>query len=137
MSKARNASEENEEDKQKMTKQNVIYYFEIEAENEGEHHYNCLCVMTQDGEAEQAFYGPSALCDFMAWTLQKQRATFIAHNFGGYDIYFILNGLVDEGICPKIIPRGGKMLSLSIPGNKSKFLDSWLFVPLALRKLLQ
>ena len=116
---ASNANEFNEEDKQ-MAKKNVIYYFDTEAENEGEHHCNCLCVKGQDGE-EQTFYSPSALCDVTAWMLQKEQATFIAHNFGGYDSYFILNGLVDESICPKIIPRGGKILSLSISGKKLNF----------------
>lgn len=59
----------------------------------------------------------------------------MAHNLSGYDGYFILQGLVKEGICPKIIPRGGKVLLLSIPGKKIKFIDSLLFVPIALRKL--
>ena len=35
------AKNANEEDKQNMTKNNVIYYFDIKAENEGEHH----CIM--------------------------------------------------------------------------------------------
>ena len=42
---------------------------------------------------------------------------------------------MDEGICLSITPRGGKILSLGLPGRKLKFIDSFLFLPLALQKL--
>ena len=81
------------------------------------------------------FYGKDALKDFIQWLLEQSHCTMIAHNFGEYDSYFVLKGLTDEGICPVIIPRGGRILSLSLPGREIKFLDSYLFVPLPLRKL--
>ena len=59
----------------------------------------------------------------------------IACNFGGYNSYFVLKGLTDEGICPVIIPRGRRILLLSLPRREIKFLDIYLFVPLPLQKL--
>ena len=102
--------DEESSDKEKEPKEISVYYFDTEAENSGEH--TCNCMINQEGSEKKIFYGKSALQDFIAWLLEQKNCTFIAHNFSGYNSYFILRGLVDEGICPSITPRGSKILSL-------------------------
>ena len=74
-----------------------------------------------------------ALKDFIRWSSEQSHCTMITHNFVGYGSCFVLKGLTHEGICHVIIPRGGRILLLSLSGKEIKFLDSYLFVPL--RKL--
>ena len=110
-----------EEDDGGVTKKNVkksIYYFDTEAESSHEHNCNCICVKKQDGSDERVFYGDTAVAEFVEWMLELKHVIFIAHNFSGYDGYFIMKGLVDKGICPSIIPRGGKILSLQIKSKE-------------------
>ena len=57
--------------------------------------------------------------------VKVKNALFMAHNLSGYDAYFVIQGFTDEGICPVITLRGGKVLALDIPGNKLKFIDSY------------
>ena len=110
--------DDDEESSNKEPTKTTVFYFDTEAEISGEHICNCVCVIKQEGSEKKVFYGKSALKDFIAWLLEHKHCIFIAHNFSGYDSYFILRGLVDEGICPSITLRGGKILSLSLPGRK-------------------
>ena len=89
-----------------------IYYFDTEAESSHEHKCNCICVKKQGGSDERVFYGDTAVAEFVEWMLELKHGIFIAHNFSGYDGYFIMKDLVNKGICPSIIPREEKILSL-------------------------
>ena len=111
---------DNESGKEGLARQS-IYYFVTDAQNSSKHECNLVVVQNQNGEKEWCFYGDTALKEFTDWYLTKANyAIFIAHNFNAYDAFFVLKGLTDEGICPKIVPRGGKILSLSVPGKKDK-----------------
>lgn len=50
--------------------------------------------------------------DFCEWLFTKEHANCIvvAHNFQGYDGYFIQQYLRENGIVPEVIMRGAKIL---------------------------
>ena len=56
----------------------------------------------------------------------------VAHNFQGYDGYFIQQYLHENGVIPEVIMRGAKILSMHIPMLKIKFIDSLSFIPMRL-----
>jgi hypothetical protein len=56
----------------------------------------------------------------------------VAHNFQGYDGYFIQQYLHENGVIPEVIMRGAKILSMYIPMLKIKFIDSLSFIPMRL-----
>ena len=79
--------------------------------------------------------GGDALRDFCIWATSNplnRNSTFIAHNGGGYDCYFILEYLVREGNTPKLIMQGGKILSMTIQSTKTRFIDSLSFLSMPL-----
>ncbi len=57
---------------------------------------------------------------------------FVAHNFQGYDGYFIQNYLNKNGVKYKVIMSGAKILTLTVPMFKIKFIDSLNFIPMSL-----
>ena len=60
----------------------------------------------------------------------------IAHNNQGYDIYFIMQYMIKNGIKPhNLIRNGGKILQLVEPISKVKFIDSLSFLPMPLSKM--
>ena len=56
----------------------------------------------------------------------------MAHNFQGYDGYFILQYLHKNGLVPEVIMRGAKILTLNVPLLNIKFVDSLCFIPMRL-----
>ena len=56
----------------------------------------------------------------------------MAHNFQGYDGYFILQYLHKNGLVPEVIMRGAKILTLNVPVFNIKFVDSLCFIPMSL-----
>ena len=56
----------------------------------------------------------------------------MAHNFQGYDSYFILQYLRENGVKNDVIMRGAKVLTLSVDMFKIKFIDSLNFIPMRL-----
>ena len=79
--------------------------------------------------------GGDALRDFCLWATSNplnHNTTFIAHNASGYDSHFILEYLVGEGNSPKLIMQGGKILSMTISGTKTRFIDSLSFLSMPL-----
>ncbi|XP_055355347.1 uncharacterized protein LOC129600792 [Paramacrobiotus metropolitanus] len=74
------------------------------------------------------------LCEFL---FQEDHKGFyvIAHNFKGFDGYFILNWLLRNGIVPKVIMNGGKLLMLDVPAPYDiHFRDSYSYNPQSLSK---
>ena len=79
--------------------------------------------------------GGDALRDFCIWATSNslnRNSTFIAHNGGGYDCYFILEYLVREGNTPKLIMQGSKIVSMTIQSTKTRFIDSLSFLAMPL-----
>ena len=58
----------------------------------------------------------------------------IAHNFKGYDSYFILKYLYDNKIRPGLIMNGAKIMELSVNDPDIRFIDSLNFLPMPLSK---
>ena len=115
---------------------NHLLFFDFEATQEhGIHHPN-LCVV-HDKEREVAlFQGEDTVKKFCEWLLtpEHQDCIVVAHNFQGYDGYFITKYLIENAIKYEIIYRGAKSLSLTIPMFNIKFIDSLNFIPMSLAK---
>ena len=68
-------------------------------------------MVVQDNEGhEWVFKGANTCNDFCDWLFENMdRNVCIAHNFKGYDSYFILKYLYDNKIRPGLIMNGAKI----------------------------
>ena len=115
---------------------NHLLFFDFEATQEhGIHHPN-LCVVYDEEKEVALFQGQDTVKEFCQWLLTPQHkgCIVIAHNFQGYDSYFIIKHLNENAIPYEIIYRGAKCLSLDIDMLKIKFIDSLNFIPMGLAK---
>ena len=115
---------------------NHLLFFDFEATQEhGIHHPN-LCVVYDEEKEVALFQGEDTLKEFCQWLLTPQHkgCIVIAHNFQGYDGYFITKFLNENAIHYEIIYRGAKILSMTIPMLNIKFIDSLNFIPMGLAK---
>ena len=87
------------------------------------------------GVKQVVFSGPNTQSEFGAWCLKSEYATFIAHNFKGFDGYFIIDYLYSLQLTPNIITTGGKILQIELPKNHIRFIDSLNFMPMPLAAL--
>ena len=115
---------------------NHLLFFDFEATQEhGIHHPN-LCVVYDEKKEVALFQGEDTVKEFCQWLLTPQHkgCIVIAHNFQGYDSYFIIKFLNENAIHYEIIYRGAKCLSMTIPMLNIKFIDSLNFIPMGLAK---
>ena len=115
---------------------NHLLFFDFEATQEhGIHHPN-LCVVYDEEQEVALFQGQDTVKEFCQWLLTPQHkgCILIAHNFQGYDSYFIIKFLNENAIRYKIIYRGAKCISITIPMLEIKFIDSLNFIPMGLAK---
>ena len=115
---------------------NHLLFFDFEATQErGIHHPN-LCVVYDEEKEVALFQGEDTLKEFCQWLLTPQHkgCIVVAHNFQGYDGYFITKFLNENAIHYEIIYRGAKILSMTIPMLSIKFIDSLNFIPMGLAK---
>ena len=113
-----------------------LLFFDFEATQEhGIHHPN-LCVVHDEEREVALFQGKDTVKDFCQWlfTPEHKDCIVVAHNFQGYDGYFIKDFLIQNAIHYEIIYRGAKSLSLKVPGWDIRFIDSINFIPMALAK---
>ena len=118
----------------------IFVYFDIEARQEtGEHVANLLCAETSESDEQFTFAGDFCIEAFLDWaqTLTqplnpqvRRNVICLAHNFKGYDSYFILEQCYKQYMKPQQLANGAKILSLSFAGLH--FLDSLSFLPMAL-----
>ncbi|XP_055342667.1 uncharacterized protein LOC129591156 isoform X2 [Paramacrobiotus metropolitanus] len=102
---------------------------------------NLAVVQDDDGNewvfpAEDAPLGgdvTDALCTFL-FNEEHRDHFIIAHNFKSFDGYFILNWLLKNGVVPKVILNGGKILQLDVPLLNIRFRDSINYNPQSLAK---
>ena len=116
---------------------NELLFFDFECKQEtGEHEPN-LCIVHNEAGDEWIFEGKDTLEGFCNWLFSKehQGCIVVAHNFQGYDGYFIQNFLNKNAMKYDVILRGAKILSLSVPMFDMKFIDSLNFMPMALAAL--
>ena len=90
--------------KKKKNKQRTIFvYFDIEAQQDtGNHVANLVCAEIDQNDTQLTFEGKDCVPDFIQWVhlLANQedveKVIVVAHNFKGYDGYFILDELYKQ-----------------------------------------
>ena len=115
---------------------NQLLFFDFEATQEHGTHCPNLCVVHDEEREVALFQGEDTVKKFCEWLLTPEHkdCIVVAHNFQGYDGYFITKFLIDNAIHYDIIYRGAKSLSMTIPMFNIKFIDSLNFIPMSLAK---
>ena len=115
---------------------NRLLFFDFEATQEHGIHHSNLCVVFDEDKEVELFQGQDTVKEFCQWLLTPEHkgCIAIAHNFQGYDSYFIIKFLDENAIHYEIIYRGAKCLSITIPMFNIKFIDSLNFIPMGLDK---
>ena len=129
----KNAKEKNEE-----PQHTVFVYFDIKAQQDtGDYVANLVCAETDQNNARFTFKGIHCIYEFLQWVHNVanqpnvEKVIVVAHNFKGYDGYFILEELYKQHVTNlSQIVNGANILSLEIPNVK--FIDSMNFFPMAL-----
>ena len=111
-----------------------LLFFDFECRQENGTHEPNLCIVQNEAGDEWVFQGDKTRNDFCEWlfTDEHVNCTVMAHNFQGYDSYFILQYLRDNGVKYDVIMRGAKVLSLSVQMFNIRFIDSLNFIPMKL-----
>ena len=115
---------------------NQLLFFDLECKQEHGVHEANLCIVQNEAGRKELFQGSDTIKKFCEWLLTKenQGCIVVAHNFQGYDGYFIQNYLNKNAIKYEVILRGAKILSMTIPMFNIKFIDSLNFIPMSLAK---
>ena len=127
-------NEEKKEEKKVRKQYNELLFFDLECTQEGGVHKANLCIVHNEAGDEQIFRGENTTVDFCKWlfTVDHQGCIVVAHNFQGYDGYFIQNYLNKNAVKYEVILRGAKILSMTVPMFNIKFIDSLNFMPMPL-----
>ena len=115
---------------------NHLLFFDFEATQEHGTHCPNLCVVHDEEKEVALFEGKDTVKKFCQWLFTKEHkdCIVVAHNFQGYDGYFITEYLIENAIHYEIIYRGAKSLSLKVPAWGIRFIDSLNFIPMSLAK---
>ena len=111
-----------------------LMFFDYECRQENGIHEPNLCVVHSEMGDEWVFSGENTSSDFCEWLFSKDHRNhiFVAHNFQGYDGYFVQNFLNKNGAKYNIIMSGAKIVTLTVPMFNIRFIDSLSFIPMAL-----
>ncbi len=111
-----------------------LMFFDYECRQENGTHEPNLCIVHNEMGEEWTFSGESTNTDFCKWLFTKEHTNhiFVAHNFQGYDGYFIQNFLNANGVKYEVIMTGAKIVTLTVPMFNIRFIDSLNFIPMAL-----
>ena len=114
-----------------------LLFFDLECRQENGNHEPNLCVVQDEAGEEWIFQGDKTIDEFCEWLFTTEHAgcTVMAHNFQGYDSYFILQYLRKQGVKYDVIMRGAKVLSLKVELFDIRFIDSLNFLPMKLASL--
>ena len=113
-------------------------FFDIETMQDTKKHIANLVVgMTAENAEPQIFRRPQCVDHFLEWlevlTEEETReVTVLAHDFKGYDSYFVVNALHRHKQALKQVCNGGKVLELKYLGGYIRFIDSISFIPRSL-----
>ena len=115
---------------------NQLLFFDFEATQEHGTHCPNLCVVHDEEREVALFQGEDTVKNFCEWlfTPEHKDCIVVAHNFQGYDGYFITEFLIDNAIHYDVIYRGAKNLSMTVSLFNIKFIDSINFIPMSLAK---
>ncbi|KAM3921576.1 uncharacterized protein RB166_010983 [Leptodactylus fuscus] len=116
----------------------IFYDFECMQEN-GPHVPNYVYATTLAGDKFWEFEGKTCASEFVQFFTSGAFSgfTFIAHNGGRYDSYFIVRELINEKLSVKMLTQGGKLLCVTVHDLGIRFIDSLNFIPMKLSKLPQ
>ncbi|XP_018110215.1 uncharacterized protein LOC108712518 [Xenopus laevis] len=114
----------------------IVYDCECSQENNS-HVPNYIYALKLDSQDYWEFQGPDCLKDFRKTFLRRKFTgfSFIAHNAGRYDAYFVVQELLKENIKLKFLAKGGQLLCVTVADFKIRFIDSFNFLPMKLSKL--
>ena len=114
-----------------------LLFFDLECRQENGNHEPNLCVVQDEAGEEWIFHGDKTIDEFCEWLFTTEHAgcTVMAHNFQGYDSYFILQYLRKQGFKYNVVMRGAKVLSLKVALFDICFIDSLNFFPMKLASL--
>ena len=115
---------------------NQLLFFDFEATQEHGTHCPNLCVVHDEEREVALFQGEDTVKSFCEWlfTPEHKDCIVVAHNFQGYDGYFITEFLINNAIHYDVIYRGAKNLSMTVSLFNIKFIDSINFIPMSLAK---
>ena len=93
-----------------------------------------ICIVQNEAGDEWIFQGDNTRDEFCEWlfTTEHGNCRVMAHNFQGYDSYFVLQYLREHGVKYDVIMRGAKVLSLTVDMFNVRFVDSLNFTPMKL-----
>ena len=121
-----------------------LLFFDFECTQERGIHEPNLCVVYDEEREVATFRGKNTVRDFCTWlfTPEHDKSIVVAHNFQGYDSYFILNHLNQHAIPYDVIYNGAKCMTLTTKTREKrtlfaieiKFIDSLNFIPMALAR---
>ena len=128
--KSEKKSEQNSEESQ----YNELLFFDFECTQEDGIHKANLCIVHDEAGHEKLFQGKNTNADFCKWLFTKdhQDCIVVAHNFQGYDGYFIQKYLNENAVMYKLLLKGAKILLMTVPMFNIKFIDSLNFIPMSL-----
>ena len=129
--KKRKRNREGSDDQEKDEEQKTSFLlFDFERMQEtGVHLPNLMVIQDADGH-EWVFKG--AFCDlWFGGTMDG--SVCIAHNFKGFDSYFILKYLYDNKVRPVLIMNGANIMEMTVAESDTRFIESlnFLHVPLS------
>ncbi len=113
----------------------IYYDFETMHEN-GHHIANYVCAISQNGEeftAEGVDCAEKLVKHFRRPKFEGY--TFIAHNASGFDSYILLEYFTSQGLTPKIILQGCRIVYMYDQTFKQRYIDSYSFLPMKLSKM--
>ena len=113
-----------------------LLFFDFECTQEGGIHKANLCIVHDEAGHEKIFRGKNTTTDFCKWLFTKDHegCIVVAHNFQGYDGYFIQKYLNENAVVYEPILNGAKIMALVVPMFNIKFVDSLNFIPMPLAK---
>ena len=79
--------------------------------------------------------GANNIPDFVCFPLKQKDSVWIAHNKSRFDTIFLLQNIMQSKyLVPDVIMNGNKVMRMHIPFLNATFLDSYLFLSMALSK---
>ena len=127
------ADDENQEDGEKLP---LHVFLDIEARQEqNDHVANLLVAETEESEIPVVFSGNDCIKQFLEWLEElaeedERSVTVIAHNFQGYDGYFIVHEYYGSNQLIQQLRNGAKLLELK--HDSIRFIDSLSFFAMPL-----
>ena len=111
-----------------------LLFFDFECRQENGNHEPNFCIVQNEAGDEWIFQGDNTRNEFCEWLFTTEHANckVMAHNFQGYDSYFVLQYLREHGVKYDVIMRGAKVLSLTVDMFNIRFVDSLNFIPMKL-----